>query len=906
MITAPKAVSVALTSVAVLCFALGCADKAPAALGHDPVDTGFPDAEGGDGGADSGGDLADTGCPSSLCGGVCCGEAEVCVADACTPLCGFDVCEAGSVCENQVCKPECAGVRCGSDDGLCCTGAQVCVFELCLEPGASCTSDADCAIEEFCEVINAVCIPSDTNPNACLFVPPVGDFSPQQEWAWDGTLGSYPTFDQVMMMPAVANLTDDNGDGAVNSEDIPDIVFTSFAGSAYNGAGVLRILSGDDGSLHHEHAIGARAGNCPAIADIDGNGVPEILVERAPDAGVEAVMAVRGDGSLMWENQGLSTGSGGVAVADLDGDGSAEVIALDRVIGSNGDTLCTFVAGSAVPISADLDLDGVQEIFNGSSAFDFATDGGACPERWTSASLGYPAVGNFDDDPEPELVTAGGGRVAVLDDLGQVLWDEQLPISPERVLEEYGIVCEAFTCDTAAPNYLKGCCPGGGPPTVADVDNDGQVEITVAARWFYVVYETDGSILWAHATHDFSSAATGSSVFDFEGDGRAEVVYNDEHFLRIYDGAGSATDTDGDGFADPVILFEVANPSGTLLEYPLIVDIDNDGNAEIVVASNNYAFPGTTGLRVFGDATDNWVRTRRIWNQHAYHVTHVTEDGAVVAGEPFWWQSRATNSFRLNVQPSGLFNAPNLVVEALSWDQSRCDSRLVLTARIANLGSLGVREGIAVVFWLGEETSGTVLCATETEASMPPGARVDVVCQWDLLDDAPRTGLSFTVTVDRPVGHGPMSRVCRPVERPDDGSGSDEPQTMRRRPSRVLKPAGSSELLTSHSRIEHPRASIAEKSTLSRRTPRRLTPVNSPLAALTSRIEPPDRVTPDHDSSAHRPARKCESTIWVFSTSDASRLHSSTLTFLRTHPSSDAPERFVSVSSASTRAQPTR
>jgi hypothetical protein len=37
-------------------------------------------------------------------------------------------------------------------------------------------------------------------------------------------------------------------------------------------------------------------------------------------------------------------------------------------------------------------------------------------------------------------------------------------------------------------------------------------------------------------TQDCSSAFTGSSVFDFDGNGKAEVVYADEQYMRIYDG----------------------------------------------------------------------------------------------------------------------------------------------------------------------------------------------------------------------------------------------------------------------------------------------------------------------------------------------------------------------------------
>ena len=745
--------------------ASGCADESPSASGvstsgatsNATSSTGGGTTGGTTGGGTTGSTSSTGGCPGATCDGVCCDSGEVCTRSGCVSedaLCGFvDVCAEDEVCENDTCRPRCDGERCGADDGLCCEGDTICVFARCLVPGASCERDEDCALDELCETIRGVCVPVDADPGSCTFEPPVGDFDPVQEWQWmDG--GGYEAFNQVMMMPAVANLTDDNGDGLVNADDTPDVVFTAFTGNRYNDAGILRIASGDDGRLHRELTVGARAGNCPALADIDGNGVPEILVERAPDAGQQAVMALDVDGRLLWDNPGASTGSGGVSVADLDGDGSPEVIARDRVIGADGETHCTFAIGSGVPISVDLDLDGTQEIFNGNAAFDYVQGGAPCPTRWTAEESGSPAVGNFDDDPEPELVTAGGGRVAVLNHFGSVLWAADIPINPARAMEEFGVTCGEPTCDGNADGYHKGCCAGGGPPTVADVDNDGAPEITIAARWFYLVYETDGTVRWAHSTRDFSSAATGSSVFDFEGDGRAEVVYNDEEVLRIYDGAGSEADTDGDGFGDAVILFEEPNPSGTLLEYPLIVDVDNDGNAEIVVAANNYAFEGTTGLRVFGDASDNWVRTRRIWNQHAYHVTHVTESGQVVSNEPFWWQSRATNSFRLNVQPGGLFNAPNLTVEDLTWNDDACDAQLTLTARIANVGSLGVREGVSVVFWRGEPGNGEVVCDLLTPEALPPGGRLDLSCVWELPEDAPRQGLRFSVTVDRPADGG--------------------------------------------------------------------------------------------------------------------------------------------------------
>ena len=62
---------------------------------------------------------------------------------------------------------------------------------------------------------------------------------------------------------------------------------------------------------------------------------------------------------------------------------------------------------------------------------------------------------------------------------------------------------------------------------------------------------------------------------------------------------------------------------GTLYEYPLVVDVDNDGQSEIVVINNSYAFGTKTGVTVYGDKDKSWRPGRKIWNQHAYYITNM-------------------------------------------------------------------------------------------------------------------------------------------------------------------------------------------------------------------------------------------------------------------------------------------
>src|SRR5678815_1864953 len=90
-------------------------------------------------------------------------------------------------------------------------------------------------------------------------------------------------------------------------------------------------------------------------------------------------------------------------------------------------------------------------------------------------------------------------------------------------------------------------------------------------------------VRWAQPSQDASSKQTGSSIFDFDGDGRAEVVYADECFLRVYEGATGR------------VLYSAYRTSGTWYENPTVADVDRDDNTEIVVNSNTGVTCPTSG-----------------------------------------------------------------------------------------------------------------------------------------------------------------------------------------------------------------------------------------------------------------------------------------------------------------------
>jgi FG-GAP-like repeat len=272
---------------------------------------------------------------------------------------------------------------------------------------------------------------------------------------------------------------------------------------------------------------------------------------------------------------------------------------------------------------------------------------------------------------------------------------------------------------------------GGGPPTVADFDGDGIPDVGVAGAVGYIAVSgkklmdltvpADKTPLWFKTTRDCSSAVTGSAVFDFNGDGRAEVVYSDEYHLWMYDGLT------GDNLIAPT-----CNTTGTLYEYPVVADVDNDGQADIVVASNAYAFTcpdgdepgkGQSGIRVFGSASSSWVRTRRVWNQHTYHVTNVNEDGTIPKNEAPNWTTRGLNNFRQNKQPGSEFAAADLVVELAP----ACDPKSSIVATVRNIGEATAPAGVEVAVYDGPLATGKLVGTAMTTRALAPAQGEPIV-----------------------------------------------------------------------------------------------------------------------------------------------------------------------------------
>ena len=518
-----------------------------------------------------------------------------------------------------------------------------------------------------------------------------------------------PCFKEVMMTPLVLPLTDDDGDGAPSAGDDRAVVFNTFCGSDYSGAGRIRALRGDGSEelwVATDPTYYVQPDSQLAAGDIDGDGWPEIVGVSSS----HQLMALDRFGAGLWvASNTVPSGAerGGAFLADLDGDGTVEILYGNQIYDAAGNLLATGGHGTGsnnarpefpTSFAVDADLDGDQEVITGNAAYDIT---GAA--LWANGQPdGFPAAGNFDADPEAEFAIVSNNTVRIQDTDGSVI---------------------------AGPVSLPGS-GSGGPPTVADFDGDGAPEIGVANLAFYAMLDTDLSLMWSNPTQDLSSSITGSSAFDFDADGASEVVYADELDVWVWEGGTGALIYQGTGHA-----------SGTHLEYPVVAQVIDEGPPQIVVGSNNLSYPGWNGITLLSDVGRAWVPTRGVWNQHAFMPTHIGDDLSIPGNPDMPWT--VGQGFRQNEiatvpgQP-----APDLQLELHAICEELCPDQLRLLVRPANPGAAS--DGFTVQ--VARADDGTVLATGVSLFGLPMATSA---APMELLVDAlAAAGSDLVVTID--------------------------------------------------------------------------------------------------------------------------------------------------------------
>jgi hypothetical protein len=397
----------------------------------------------------------------------------------------------------------------------------------------------------------------------------------------------------------------------------------------------------------------------PVVDDVNNDGQSEIIVYKG---GNPPKLTVFGDnGSLLWSSPvGNTDVSGGnlhiPLVGDINNDGFDEIVVFRFLLIGDYSELYVFDHNGAVldgwPVVipkeyhptlciADVNIDGYDEIiFKGNDAVDrrlviidhtgtILAQWALSKKYWGSSVESSPTIGNFDDDPELEIVCADPSENAGYNSTSGE-WNN------EGVIHVYNIDGSEVS---GWPQYTEGVVFSS--PATGDIDNNGEVEIVVGLQYSgsapdyryggLYAFDKNGNVLPGWPFEKGWNFASAPSLADFDFDGDLEIAasrlgfytyvihhdgtmaagwpqqttWNDYYSTIIgdinNDGIPDVLTTAGDGFYPSIYshggVYAWSYDGTPMPGFPkatevdaqapaTIADIDGDGSVEIIASSD--------------------------------------------------------------------------------------------------------------------------------------------------------------------------------------------------------------------------------------------------------------------------------------------------------------------------------
>ncbi|MEM1320597.1 MAG: PA14 domain-containing protein, partial [Bacteroidota bacterium] len=621
--------------------------------------------------------------------------------------------------------------------------------------------DCPCDEEEFFGQCDPDCQYTPTTP-------PTFDIA--QEWQSDSAV--------ITLAPMVAG--DLDGDGMTEI-----VAVKATPAGTWSQANNIMIFDGATGALKYRpntlNILYKNKGMAIADADRDGRGEIYYLIAYEAGATLRRRIACyeynpsltnpagTGTGSfaLVWTSDNQVTcglGSGevdnvdafSVSVTDFNYDGIPEVVVGNEIYNAtNGRRIATggansigslvddysvhahphaySVAADVLPDAACTDCSGLELIAGNQVYAVNIVSGTMTVVRTAPSGLGDGMTSLVDYDLDGDLdavVTSINSTNSYL-----YIWDLQTATQ----------IGNTHTITTTSWDYRS-----ASNATIADFDGDGRPEIGVCGNYVFQVvddYTVDisgvGGVLWSISTTD-RSGMTGATAFDFNADGVVEVIYRDESNVRIISGPTGAD------------LGTFACGSTTASEYPIVIDVDNDDQAEIVCSCSPTTYGRNGNLTAFGSNNFPWVPTRQLWNQYPYFITNINDDLTVpfeqqshhLVGSPAAGTSGRLNSYLRQVGPfdnngDPFYPAADLEAEILTALAPNCQNldQIDVTIKFRNVGNGTIPSGNEFTVYLGDpqNTGALVLGVYSLNSSIT-------------VNDS----LNQTITVAVPFGYLPF------------------------------------------------------------------------------------------------------------------------------------------------------
>lgn len=311
--------------------------------------------------------------------------------------------------------------------------------------------------------------------------------------------------------------------------------------------------------------------SAPSLADLDHDGVPEIVV---------GPVVFNADGTRRWdgiERGGLGRGVNRFwpvsAVADIDRDGSPEVVAGRSAYRADGTVYWNAPVPDGFTAVGDFDDDPTAEVVvvASGSVYLLEHDGAV---RWGPVAIpgggwgGAPTIADMDGDGRAEIGVAGAIRYVAFKPDGTLLW--QQPIR------------DASSSQTGS--------------SVFDFDGDGMAEVVYGDEQSLRIFRgTDGAVLYDLPKSSCTALET-PVVADVDGDGRAEIV---------------AAANVNCGFGPQNGIYVIGDRSGTWVptrkvwnQYSYHVTNVNDDGTVPAVEANGWEVYSTYRLNVLTQSSD--------------------------------------------------------------------------------------------------------------------------------------------------------------------------------------------------------------------------------------------------------------------------------------------------------------
>lgn len=473
------------------------------------------------------------------------------------------------------------------------------------------------------------------------------------------------------------------------------------------------------------------SGYCPnkgaVFADLDEDGNLEIIA--ASTNRKVYVWDYLGNLRPGWPQTLVGMPQPGMAVGDVDGDGLLDIAVGTSqgpgriyVFDRDGNTLPGWPVSlddheiSQPPTLSDLDKDGKLEIIVGERVYPigflhvFRYDGTEFPGNWPFQLDRVPAtgaaVGDIDNDGEKEIVCCSYWSVYALESDGTVMpgW----PYTGHEVHFSYNapaladfqedgyqeVVCSSHGDNSCffVLDYRGNLLPGWPrptpdewtycPPSVGDVDQDGDLEIAVGNAGFFApeyvlhLFDIYGNYLPGFPLLLLSGAEGPICIADIEGDSTMELIFDSNMTL---DDLGYLRGAYSNG--DSLPAWPLRTFGATYMNGSTVGDVNDDGILEVssvscvpydgpTVEVNLWSLPKSYGKTSIEWGTYHFdnertgLYRRRSPNQPPERFGLISPDsGAIVSPNPaFVWHS-STNpdtlggsvTYTLKYSPSPIF-----------------------------------------------------------------------------------------------------------------------------------------------------------------------------------------------------------------------------------------------------------